>query len=129
MKPKEVKKTVKQAYGKIASESEACSCCGCGDQNAAQEISKSIGYSDEELSVVPEANLGLGCGNPVVVIQTGAVRIGPVAATERIERVINKHRVGDQHHPEKDDEAQEHMTPTKAFRKPAFSAHAQPLAH
>jgi arsenite methyltransferase len=70
LKPKEVKETVKQAYGKIAAESGTCSSCcscGCGDQNAAQEISKSIGYSDEELNVVPEANLGLGCGNPTAL--------------------------------------------------------------
>jgi arsenite methyltransferase len=70
LKDEDVKKTVKQAYAKIAAESEACSSCcscGCGDQNAAQEISKSIGYSDEELNVVPEANLGLGCGNPTAV--------------------------------------------------------------
>jgi arsenite methyltransferase len=67
LKPKEVKKTVKQAYAKIASESDtrsSCCSCGCGNQNSAKEISKSIGYSDNELSVVPEANLGLGCGNP-----------------------------------------------------------------
>jgi arsenite methyltransferase len=71
LKPKEVKETVKQAYGKIAAESGTCSSCcscGCGDQNAAQEISKSIGYSDEELNVVPEANLGLGCGNPTALV-------------------------------------------------------------
>lgn len=68
MKPKEVKNTVKQAYAKIAAESAACSCCGCGsDQNTAQDISKSIGYSDEEMNVVPEANLGLGCGNPTAL--------------------------------------------------------------
>ncbi|KKR23323.1 MAG: UbiE/COQ5 methyltransferase, partial [Candidatus Yanofskybacteria bacterium GW2011_GWD2_39_48] len=28
-------------------------------------ISKSIGYTDEELAIVGEANLGLGCGNPL----------------------------------------------------------------
>ena len=72
LKAKEVKKTVKQAYAKIAVESEVgpscCSCgCVCADQNAAQKISKSIGYSDEELNVVPEANLGLGCGNPTAL--------------------------------------------------------------
>ena len=69
LKPKEVKETVKQAYAKIAAESGSCSCCscGCGDQKATEEISKSIGYSDEELSVVPEANLGLGCGNPTAL--------------------------------------------------------------
>ena len=69
LEPKAVKKTVKQAYAKIAAESEARSCCscGCGGQGTTQEISKSIGYSDEELNVVPEANLGLGCGNPTAL--------------------------------------------------------------
>lgn len=77
LKDKEVKKAVKQAYSKIASESESCSCCGCGcnDQNAAQVISKSIGYSDEELTAVPEANLGLGCGNPTAL---GSIKEGDV---------------------------------------------------
>ena len=33
-----------------------------------EEISKKIGYAEEELRSVPEgANLGLGCGNPVVL--------------------------------------------------------------
>lgn len=78
MKNKEIKKTVKRAYAKIAVESEACSSCcscGCNDQNAGQEISKSIGYSDEELNVVPEANLGLGCGNPTAL---GHIKEGDV---------------------------------------------------
>jgi len=69
LKDKDVKKTVKRAYAKIAAESGAGSCCscGCGCQTAPQEISKSIGYSDEEINVVPEANLGLGCGNPTAL--------------------------------------------------------------
>jgi arsenite methyltransferase len=78
LKDKDVKKTVKDAYAKIAVESESrssCCSCGCGDQNAAKEISKSIGYSDEELSVVPEANLGLGCGNPTAL---GNIKEGDV---------------------------------------------------
>jgi arsenite methyltransferase len=78
LKDKDVKKTVKQAYAKIAAESETCSSCcscGCNDQNAAQEISKSIGYSDKELNVVPEANLGLGCGNPTAL---GNIKEGDV---------------------------------------------------
>lgn len=77
MNDKEIKKTVKQAYSKIASESGSCSCCGCGcnDQDAAQEISKSIGYSDLELNAVPEANLGLGCGNPTAL---GSIKEGDV---------------------------------------------------
>jgi arsenite methyltransferase len=69
LKNEYVKKTVKQAYAKIATQSGANSCCscGCGAQNETQEISKSIGYSDEEINAVPEANLGLGCGNPTAL--------------------------------------------------------------
>jgi ubiquinone/menaquinone biosynthesis C-methylase UbiE len=34
----------------------------------AQDISRNIGYTEEELKAVPEgANLGLGCGNPVAL--------------------------------------------------------------
>ena len=61
MKEKEVKQTVTKAYARIAREGR--SCC-CGDSKEVKNISKSIGYSAEELSEVPEANLGLGCGNP-----------------------------------------------------------------
>ena len=66
MKDKDVKKIVKKGYSKIATDSSSCCSCGCGsaDQKTAQEISKSIGYSEEEMNAVPEANLGLGCGNP-----------------------------------------------------------------
>ncbi len=63
----EIKKTVKKAYSKIAKDSGSCCCqCGCGslDKQTVQKISKNIGYSDEEINSVPEANLGLGCGNP-----------------------------------------------------------------
>ena len=59
MKNDIVKKIVKDKYKEIAiSESS----CGCGKKN---NISKSIGYSQEELDIVGEANLGLGCGNPL----------------------------------------------------------------
>jgi arsenite methyltransferase len=79
MKKEEIKKTVRERYGGVAKQSGS-SCCGgtdiaaknspcCGTTtDAAQRISKEIGYSDEELSQVPEgANLGLGCGNPVAM--------------------------------------------------------------
>lgn len=56
-----VKKIVKDAYSKIATTGSSCG-CSC---NNAKNISKSIGYSDEELKIVGEANLGLGCGNPL----------------------------------------------------------------
>jgi len=61
MKEKELKQTVKKTYARIAR--EGGSCC-CGSSKETEKISKSIGYSDRELSEVPEANLGLGCGNP-----------------------------------------------------------------
>jgi SAM-dependent methyltransferase len=69
MKTDEIKKIVKERYGKIAVGKGSCcgpssTCCGTGV--SPEELSKSIGYSDEEIKMVPEdANLGLGCGNPL----------------------------------------------------------------
>ncbi len=71
MKKEEIKKVVREGYARIAKQdscgcSPASSCCGSTD--LAQDISKSIGYTEEELKAVPEgANLGLGCGNPVAL--------------------------------------------------------------
>jgi arsenite methyltransferase len=61
-----VKESVKKAYGKIAAKGGSCgcgesSCCGPADPI---QISSSLGYSEEELKVLPDSNLGLGCGNP-----------------------------------------------------------------
>ena len=64
MKDNKIKDIVKKGYTKIAK--SGCSCnCGCGLSN--KEISKDIGYSDKEINKVPEANLGLGCGNPTAL--------------------------------------------------------------
>ncbi|MBA4320204.1 MAG: arsenite S-adenosylmethyltransferase [Flavobacterium sp.] len=71
MKKEKIKKIVKEGYGKIAKQHSPCcipanSCCGGTD--LAQDISKKIGYTEEELKAIPEgANLGLGCGNPVAL--------------------------------------------------------------
>lgn len=71
MKEAEIKKVVREGYAEIAKKESTCcvpadTCCGSTD--LAQSISKTIGYSDEELTSVPEgANLGLGCGNPVAL--------------------------------------------------------------
>jgi ubiquinone/menaquinone biosynthesis C-methylase UbiE len=71
MKEQEIKKVVREGYAQIAKKESSCcvpadTCCGSTD--LAQSISKAIGYSDEELTSVPEgANLGLGCGNPVAL--------------------------------------------------------------
>lgn len=71
MKESEVKKVVREGYGKIAIERGSCcgpvKTCGCGS-NSTGATSKQIGYSDEDLNAVPDgANLGLGCGNPVAI--------------------------------------------------------------
>ena len=71
MKEEEAKKVVRDGYAKIAKQGSCCckpviSCCGGTD--LAQDISRKIGYTEEEIKVVPEgANLGLGCGNPVAL--------------------------------------------------------------
>lgn len=58
-----IKKIVGDKYKEIAINSSGCG-CSCG-RSSAKNISKSIGYSDEDLKIAGEANLGLGCGNPL----------------------------------------------------------------
>jgi SAM-dependent methyltransferase len=71
MKKEEVRKAVRKGYAQVARSGSSCcapqsSCCGA--TSAATDISKKIGYSDEDIRSVPEgANLGLGCGNPVAL--------------------------------------------------------------
>jgi len=71
MDEKEIGKAVRERYGNIAKQGN--SCCGpakscCGSTDSARSISRSIGYTEEELKAVPEgANLGLGCGNPIAL--------------------------------------------------------------
>jgi SAM-dependent methyltransferase len=71
MKKDETKKIVRKGYAKVAK--QGSSCCGpvdpcCGTSDRAADLSKKIGYTEEELRTVPEgANLGLGCGNPVAI--------------------------------------------------------------
>lgn len=67
---KQIKKIVKDSYAKIAQASSGCGCgsCGCDSNQIAQRQSGEMGYSDDEMTQVPEgANLGLGCGNPVAI--------------------------------------------------------------
>lgn len=66
MNDKDVKKIVKNSYSKIAKEEGTC--CSCSNKNQESiDIAKSIGYSDEEISMASDANLGLGCGNPIAL--------------------------------------------------------------
>lgn len=70
MKKDEVKKVIRESYASIVKQDGSCCvsldpCCAGTD---AREVSKKIGYTDEELRAVPEgANLGLGCGNPIAL--------------------------------------------------------------
>lgn len=64
MRQEDIKEKVREGYARRAKEDRSC----CGGVDSAQVISKKIGYTEEELEVVPEgANLGLGCGNPVAL--------------------------------------------------------------
>ncbi|MCI0504459.1 arsenite methyltransferase [Candidatus Micrarchaeota archaeon] len=73
MKKHEIKKIVKESYAKIA-DSGCCCSCGCSGMDKVQ-IAKSLGYSNREIRSLPEANLGLGCGNPTAL---GEIRAGNV---------------------------------------------------
>ncbi|MFH1473836.1 MAG: arsenite methyltransferase [Candidatus Aenigmatarchaeota archaeon] len=70
MEENQVKKFVKEKYGEIA---ENGSCCSC--KTRSEDISKSIGYSDNDIGVAPEANMGLGCGNPTAL---GEIKKGDI---------------------------------------------------
>ncbi len=75
MKEEKTKKIVKNHYKKIATgQMKRCS-CGCDGTFDSEQISKAIGYSDDEMSAVPDANLGLGCGNPTAI---GEIKEGDV---------------------------------------------------
>lgn len=69
--PDAIRKTVSENYAKVAQRSQ--SCCGpstscCSPEPEAVQIATRIGYSSDQLEVLPEeANLGLGCGNPTAI--------------------------------------------------------------
>ena len=76
-----VRQKVRKGYGQIAV-TEQSSCCGssvscCGSSPAAaEELVRHIGYSTDDLAVLPEgANMGLSCGNPTAIaaLQPGEV--------------------------------------------------------
>jgi arsenite methyltransferase len=68
----DVKSAVREHYASVARGESGC--CGptatsggcCGGTPTPITLGKAIGYSEQDLSAVPEgANLGLGCGNPL----------------------------------------------------------------
>jgi len=92
MKKDIIKQIVKDKYKEIAVRDLSCG-CGC---NSAKNISKSIGYSDEELKIAGEANLGLGCGNPLAF---GKIKEGDIVldlgSGAGIDAILAAKRVGD----------------------------------
>ncbi len=63
MKNESVTTAVEEHYAAVA-RGEA-SACGA----PSEEVARSIGYSDEDLALAGDANLGLGCGNPLALTE------------------------------------------------------------
>ncbi len=72
----EKKEIIKKKYQEIATLGGSCCPSGgcCGDSSSA-DLSKSLGYSEADVQAVPDANLGLGCGNPTAFaeLKTGDI--------------------------------------------------------
>ncbi len=70
-----LKQLVIKTYSEIASKGSCCatsaSCCSPNNDSLnLQEVGRMLGYSDEELKIgLGEANLGLGCGNPLAIAE------------------------------------------------------------
>lgn len=70
MKPEQIRDSVRDRYGAIATGTTSL-CCGPksgGSPPDAHELARSMGYGEAELAVAGDgANLGLGCGNPQAI--------------------------------------------------------------
>lgn len=64
MDANEKKEVIKKKYEEIAVKGTSCCSSGCCSDTSIIDLSRSIGYSESDINVVPDANLGLGCGNP-----------------------------------------------------------------
>lgn len=68
MKDQELKDAVKESYSRVAKNATSCCSSGCCGSAKPQQISKKIGYTEEQMQAVPAgSNLGLGCGNPIAL--------------------------------------------------------------
>jgi SAM-dependent methyltransferase len=98
MKPTEIKKMVRERYGKIAVNDGSTSCCGSSCScDSDYDVSKNLGYSADDLISLPEgADLGLGCGNPVALasIKPGEVVID-LGSGAGIDAFLSAKRVGE----------------------------------
>jgi arsenite methyltransferase len=70
--PESVHRFVRKHYSEVAARKISC----CGASTPVDTHSQNLGYTDDALDSVPEdANLGLGCGNPIALasLQPGEV--------------------------------------------------------
>ena len=68
----QIRATVRDAYGAVASQKQQGGCCGGGGGTSccgpAGTSSTRLGYSEADRAAVPDgADLGLGCGNPQAI--------------------------------------------------------------
>jgi arsenite methyltransferase len=67
----QIRATVREAYGAVASQKQQGGCCGAGEGTGCCGTGTSstrVGYSNAEVADVPDgADLGLGCGNPQAI--------------------------------------------------------------
>lgn len=62
MEKSQVLEIVQEKYGEVARGER--SGCGCGSK---ESVATAIGYSKEDIEAAGDANLGLGCGNPLAL--------------------------------------------------------------
>ncbi|HEY5682303.1 MAG TPA: arsenite methyltransferase [Sulfuricaulis sp.] len=72
LKHDEIRQAVRRRYSEVAQSDAAggCrpSCCGIGDNTSSVDASVTLGYSQTDVTTVPDgANMGLGCGNPQAI--------------------------------------------------------------
>ena len=68
IKHDEVRRAVRETYGRVAESGGAGCGCGSAENPTAQQMAVALGYSDSDASSAPEgANMGLGCGNPQAI--------------------------------------------------------------
>ena len=68
----DIRDFIRKNYAEVAQKGNKGGCCSGGCCSGAPvniiQLSKEIGYTDEEILSVPlEANMGLGCGNPIAL--------------------------------------------------------------
>jgi SAM-dependent methyltransferase len=63
-KNEKIIETVRKGYTDIA-KGKSCGCCG---SSSPDKLAEAIGYTNEELEILPNgANMGLSCGNPTAI--------------------------------------------------------------